>query len=714
MRKTWILLGVWIGSILVNPTQSNAQSPAVGHTKCKPQWRKRFKIRFEQKSILEAVNWLSKRTCYNFILNSRIRGKRISLIVEREVRLSEIYRAFMASLSISGITIVRRGKFRRLVFLQNAKKRAIPTYVGKRFPHARRSEVVTYLYRPKFINLNVIRNVMRQLVTSRALVLPVPNSGVIILIDYASNIHRLLKIVRELDVQEAGGRDRMFLVQVENGQAQNLVQKITAIFHVIPRNRARTLRQRGTSVDESHRLSKVLADERTNRLILVCSNQAYMNAVALIRKLDVPLSEGGAVHVHRLKYAKAEEITQTLSQLTQRGRRQARYRRRLKRRSKTAAAQSTDLFSGEVRISPDKGTNALIIVASQRDYRNLLKVINRLDIRRKQVFVEAVILEVSVGKSRELGAAFHGGAPTGGSTDEPNFALFGTSLAGLNSLSLNPSALMGLALGLRGPDIPGTSALFGGTTGIPSFGVVLRAIQSNDDVDVISTPHILTTTNQEATLQVGQNVPFIAGTSFSNAGLGVTFPVRQIQRQDVALTMKIKPQINAGDKVKLELELEITEIASQNQELGPTTTKRKVRTEVRVQDNQTAVIGGLMRDRVSMGISKVPFLGDIPLIGTLFRVKNKRVEKRNLLIFLTPHIILHASDFQRIFKKKMDERRKFLKMFYDQKARKNFIRARLPRSRRGVMDRMLESVQRTKKFNHIVQKYKAKQKQKKK
>lgn len=707
MRKTRLL--VWLGLVCVAAhtfgvhTHTQAQTPTGG--KCRPQWRSKFKVRFEQKSLLDTVKWISKRTCYNFILSSQVRGQRISLIAEKPVGLSELYRAFLAALAVSDVAIVKKGKFRRLIYARNARRQAIPTYTGKRFPHSRRSEVVTYLLRPKFININTVSNVIRQLASARALTLPVYSSGVLILIDYAVNIHRLLKIIKELDVAEAGGRDKMFLVQVENGQAQDLVQKVSAIFHIMDRSRARAQRLRGQPIDESHRISKILADERTNRLILVCSQKAYMNAVGLIRKLDLPLAEGGLVRVHRLSYAKADEITQTLSQLTRAGARRARIRRSSKRKTRAPSTpQTTDLFSGEVRISPDKETNSLIIVASQRDYENLMKVIRRLDIRRKQVFVEAVILEVSVDKTRDLGAAFHGGAPVDSDPNNPSFALFGTSLSGLNSLVLDPAALMGLSLGLRGPDIAGTSGLFGGSTGIPSFGVILRAIQTNSDVDIISTPHILTTTNEEATIQVGQNVPFIAGTSFSAAGLGVSFPVRNIQRQDVALTMRIKPQINAGDNVKLELDMELTEIAAQNPELGPTTTKRKVKTTVRVRDNQTVVVGGLMRDRISEGVAKVPFLGDIPLLGGLFRVKNRTMEKRNLLIFLTPHIILQASDFQRIFKKKMNERRKFLKMFYDNKARQDFINARLPGSRRGLVDILLEGVSDMDKFNKAVKK----------
>lgn len=663
---------------------------------CRPQWRKRFKPDFRKTKVLAIVKTMARLTCYNFIVSSKLRSQTITIISEKKVSLSDYYRAFVSALAASSITMVRVGKFQKLIYARNAAQQSIRTYTRGRFRHPRRDEMVTYLLRLKYIDVYKMVNILNQLSPSVGRRLVFRQSGVIVMVDYASNIYRLLRIVRALDVQEAEERDRMFLVQVENGQAQAIVQRVQSIFQIMNLSRARAQRLRGQPVDESHRLSKILADDRTNRIILVCSNKAYLNAVRLIRKLDQPLVDGGRIRVVRLRYAKAEEISQTLSQLARGG--GAVRRRRRTRRAKSSTAQAADLFRGEVRITADKSTNSLVIVSNQRDYESLMRVITKLDVRRKQIFVETVILEVSLDKTRDIGAAFHGGAITGGTATNPDVALFGTQLGGLNSIVLDPASLTGLALGLRGPDIPNSSNLLGtaGTgvsVGIPSFGVVLRAIQTNNDVDIISTPHILTAANEEASIQVGQNVPFIAGTSFAAAGLGAAFPVRNIQRQDVALNMKIKPQINAGDRIKLELDLEITEIAGQDPELGPTTTKRKVKTVVRIKDNQTVVLGGLMRDRVSEGVAKVPFLGDIPLLGALFRTKNRTVEKRNLLIFMTPHIVMTPADFRRIFRKKMKERKKFLRAFYTYKRDKieKKLKSRPPLSRHGLIDRILHS-----------------------
>jgi general secretion pathway protein D len=527
---------------------------------------------------------------------------------------------------------------------------------------------VTYLLRVKYIDVYKLSSILRRLTPSTGKIVNFPSQGVILLVQYASNLRRLLRIVKALDVPESETKDHMYLIQIDHGQAADIVQRVRTIFQIISRKRRRALRRRTTFQDE-HILSKILADERTNRVIVVSSHKAYLNALSLIKKLDVPLEGEGKIRVHYLRYAKAEEIAQTLSQLAQ-GAKRVRRRRRTKKAAKAVAAQSTDLFGGELRITADKATNSLVIVSNKRDFDSLMKVIRKLDKRRKQVFVETVILEVSLEKTRDIGLAFHGGVPLDGninnatSGNSPGYALFGTRLAGLNSLLFDPTTLTGLALGLAGPDIPNSSALLGGAKNIPAFGVIMRAIQTNNDVDIISTPHLLTATNQQASIEVGQNVPFIAGTSFSAAGVGLSFPVRNIQRQDVSLKMQIKPQINAGDRVKLEVDLELSEIASQNQELGPTTTKRRIKTVIRVSDKQTIVLGGLMRNKTTLGESKVPILGDIPVLGALFRFRNKVVEKRNLLIFMTPHIIYRPQDFQRIFLQKLKERQEFFKIYY--------------------------------------------------
>jgi general secretion pathway protein D len=349
-----------------------------------------------------------------------------------------------------------------------------------------------------------------------------------------------------------------------------------------------------------------------------------------------------------------------------------------------AASGGADLFTGDVKITADKNTNSLVIVASTSDYRNVLKVIQQLDIPRRQVFVEAVIMEISLEDDLNLGASLHGGKlVTSGTNQLP--LVFGSELGSLNSLGgvTSLASLNGFLAGIQGPPltIPGTSL------SIPSFAILVNALQSSSDVNVISTPTVTMTDNSEGEITVGQNVPFQAGYSpggglsslasaagasgsatssllGSSIGLGgLSSLYAPIQRQNVELRLKIKPQINQGEYVRLEVDEQTEEIASTDPTLGPTTSKRSAKTTVLAKDQETVVIGGLIQERTIKGVSKTPILGSIPVLGWLFRNETSKKTKTNLLLFLTPYIIRDQSDYRRIFERKMSERAEFVKRF---------------------------------------------------
>ncbi|MCI0637178.1 MAG: type II secretion system protein GspD, partial [Actinobacteria bacterium] len=441
---------------------------------------------------------------------------------------------------------------------------------------------------------------------------------------------------------------------------------------------------------QASRLSKIIPDDRTNSLIIVATQPAYLRILELIRRLDVPESgTGGDIHVHMLQHADAEELSGVLQNL-QTGRRGA--AKRPPREGQeggggppVGGAIEGEVFEGDVRISPDKATNSLVIVSSLRDYASLRQVINRLDVQRRQVFVEAVIMEVSLSRVRRLGLAFHGGSTidTGG---EESLILGGTSYpqeggVPFQSIFLDPTSLTGLAVGLRGPEIEGTEDLFAPGVSIPAFGVALQALQTDNDVNVLSTPNLLATDNTPAEISVGQNVPVqqgflpgllgaaagaaagaqqqgIAGIAGLLGGAGGGVP-GSVGRQNVGLTLKMTPHVNDSDQVRIELELEVSEVLDRGN-INPTISQRIAKTMLSVRDQQTVVLGGLIRDGESEHQDKVPILGDIPILGFFFRRTVTTKEKTNLLIVLTPYIIRDASDFRRIFYRKMEERREFI------------------------------------------------------
>jgi general secretion pathway protein D len=433
----------------------------------------------------------------------------------------------------------------------------------------------------------------------------------------------------------------------------------------------------------SVQIGQIISDVRTNTLIIRANERSYDRVYDMLQQLDVPIPNEGQIHVLFLENADATELASTLQSLTQsvQDQREESGPRRGDDEPPVQEGSVSASFSGDISITSDEATNSLVVVASLRDFLALRNVIDQLDRRRQQVYVEAVIMEVTLNRSNQFGIAVNGGAPL--SFGGEDGGLYGaTSLGGLQSTFPDPTSVTGLGLGLLGPSLE-----VGGLS-ISSVGALLQASQTDSDVNILSTPHILTMDNEEAEIVVGENIPFISGISSGLGalgglasslgdgalgdiggalgglgGLGGGFPSVSVQRQDVALTLRITPQINESNFVRLEIEEEVEDVQSIDPVLGPRTTTRQVRTTVVVADQETIVIGGLMRDAQIEDVNKVPILGDIPIIGRLFRQTSTRDTKTNLLLMLTPYIIRDSADFQEIFRRKMEEREEFIRLF---------------------------------------------------
>ena len=607
--------------------------------------------------LLEFVKQMSQKFKVNFILSDKIKGGKVTIISPNKITREAAWQAFLSTLYSKELTLTKVGKFYHIISSRDAQRSPMKTYLegGTTDPS---EEIITYLFKPKYIDVKDVDRILKDLKSKSGVSIIFEPANTVIITDTAINIRRMVKIINELDTPS--GRDSIHVIDIYYADAADVADKLQQIFGDKGKGRSTTGRKGKKSTESadasSVTITNIIADERTNQLIIVAPRDAMSKIVDMINRLDVPIPGDGQVHVYYLENANAEELASTLTGLAGRG---TSRKKGKKSKSKSSSSGTTDLFEGEVKITADKATNSLVIVASTKDFNSLKKVIARLDLRRRQVFVEAVIMEVTLKKDNATGVAMNGGYAfdIGGET-VPVFA--GTTLGSMSSIALNPTTLTGLAVGLKGPDLAGTEGLLGPGISIPAFGVVLQMLQIDSDANVLSTPHILTMDNEEAEIIVGSNVPFITGQARDSNNR----PVLSIQRQDVALTMKIKPQINESDFVRLQVQQEITELVSISETLGPTTTKRAAKSTVVVKDSQTIVIGGLLRDRQTNDAEKVPFLGDLPVIGRLFRRDKELKEKTNLLIFLTPHIIKDEADFQRIFKRKMDERREFLQRFY--------------------------------------------------
>jgi len=632
---------------------------------------KKSKIYFdyEEAELLDILAEISEKLRINFIVEDKVKGGKVTIRCPNPITRHEAWLAFLSALELKGLSIVKVGQFYKIIRFKDAMKSPAPLYSeGQRIPKEERA--VTYIYHLKYLAIKDAEAILKQLKSKDGDVVAFLPTNSFIITDSALNLHRMLRLLKQIDVP--GQQDHIHIVEIFHADVTSLAEQINQIFgekakkgqnttrapHVkSPKGRKGKKAQKASAGTEEDAggipmITKVLPDERTNQLLIVCPDNTLKEVLGLIRELDVPIPGEGQVHIYYLENADAEETASTLANLAQGS--------SSRKGKKGGSKQAASLFEGEVKITADKATNSLVIVASLKDFKRLQKVIQKLDVRRRQVFVEAVIMEVTLSKNRNLGIALNGGATydIGGDTI-PIFG--GTTFGTLSSIALDPTALQGLAVGLQGPDLEGTEGLILPGVSLPSFGVILQALQTDANANVLSTPHILTMDNEEAQIVVGSNVPFITGQTY---GYNNTTPILQIQRQDVALTMKIKPQINESDFVRLTVEEEVTELVSISETLGPTTTKRAAKTVVVVKDGQTVVIGGLIKDKKTEDVSKIPFLGDIPIIGRLFRTTRTVNEKANLLIFLTPYIVVDDYDFQKIFKRKMRERAEFLRRFY--------------------------------------------------
>jgi len=674
----------------------------------------RYNIYFEKVEIEKLVQTVSDATCKTFILGENVRGK-ISIIGpdngKVEVNADEFYAAFLSALDANNLAVVPYGKFSKIVEKPKAKQSNIPTITDANGEYTTNEQMVTRMFKIRYVELDPLRNVIQQLVSPGGDSIPF-QPDTLIVNDLGANMHRIERIIEQLDTRSAS--DEMRVVQVRYALASDVASTIQKLFEQKGRTGTRPATLPvppptpvppigsqpqpavgATGAPAPATLTTLLADERTNKLIIVASPAANERIDGILREIDVPISGEGRINVYALNNATAEDIAATLQALAQGTANRPRtgagappgqpgytppvVQPAVQRAGGVAA---TELFAGEVKISPDKATNSLVVVASQADYRSLVRVIEKLDLPRRQVFVEAVLMEVDMDRETDFGITLHQGF-TLNTPQGQAVGIVGTKYSGSvpPSFSLtNLASFGGFLAGLQGPTIPALEKL---GLNIPAFGIVLHALQTSAGVNVLSTPHLLTSDNEEAEITVGQNVPFQAGfapqslpgvvpssvPSTAAASLGTALGglgayYAPINRQNVELKLQIKPQINASDYIRLVINESAEEIVSNDPVLGPTLAKRTAKTTVVAKDQETVVIGGIMQDRSIENTSKVPVLGDIPVLGVLFRETTKRSMKTNLLLFLTPYIIRDASDFRRIFERKMAERQRFVEEFY--------------------------------------------------
>jgi general secretion pathway protein D len=642
---------------------------------------------FENAQLIDIVKQISKLSGKNFILRENLKGQKLTILCEEPVTPKEAYRAFLVALEINNLAVVQAGKFLKVEERKNAIKQAIPTVFDGEESLPGDESMVTYIYRLKHVELEQAQRLVDSMLNKAVGDLQVYQPNLLIMSDAAININRIKRLLDKVDVE--GLEARIHVIEVKYAAATDLANKLTTLLdpnkaaqkkQSVPgenkeskENKESAKEDKADGADQSDLdlgVTKILADERTNKIIFVGPKEALDRVKRLVDMLDTPEGPSNAplVHVHNLENADAEKVTQALNNLAQ-----AAAKKDNKGGKKGAAADGA-MFEGEVKVTAHQATNSLVIVASQRDYRNLSKVIRKLDVRRPQVFVESVIMEVTLNRTQDLALDWFSAytAPVPGLGDGVGIAgnpggqsrikgvIADTTTGGLASL-------LGF-LAFKGPSIP--VKVGNNNVDLPSFGAVLNALETDGNVDVLSTPHILTTDNVKAEIVVGQTVPFAGGFT-SNLGGGAISsfaPIVSVQRQDVALKFIVTPHVSSSSFVRLELDQEVSDLGPPVDiapgQTQPTTTKRTAKTTVVVKDEQTVIIGGLISDKKTHSETKIPLLGDIPWLGFLFRSQKDDIRKTNLLIILTPHIIRSDDDFRRVYERKLQERQEFMETFY--------------------------------------------------
>ncbi|MGE5663065.1 MAG: type II secretion system secretin GspD, partial [Deltaproteobacteria bacterium] len=493
------------------------------------------------------IKFISEQTKKNFIFDERIQGK-ITIISPRRITVDEAYNVFLSVLQVKGFATVEQGNTIKIVPLREARQESLPT--DRDMEGAAGSEFITRLIPLQNLEAPEVVTLLTPLISKDGLLTAFPASNTLILIDSRSNIDRLLKILSDLDHAGAGSVLRIFPLKYASvtevaRTLDTLYQEQAVTPGAAPRPRAgRPGKARGPA-------PKFIPDVRTNSVIAVAAPEVLADVEDLIRKLDVPSPENtGKINVYYLENANAEEMAKVLATLAE------------KRATAAPAAPGQPAaakgviaaeLEGGVRITADAATNSLIIIASVNDFQTLLEVIRKLDIRRRQVFVEALIMEISLDKSRDVGVEFRGavetsrgdGAVIGGS----NFDFKGNVNDLFSALALgNPMTFAGT--GIIAGGIGGNVTLPDGTS-VPAIAGIIRAAQERNNVNILSSPHLLTLNNKEAEIIVGENVPFITSQSRDTTNLANV--INTVERKDVGITLRMTPHIHESDFVNLEI-----------------------------------------------------------------------------------------------------------------------------------------------------------------
>lgn len=596
------IMGVWVASTAVVMAQA-------------------ITFNMRDAELATVISTIAEVTGKSFIIDPRVKGK-VTVISSRPMTQAEAYQIFLSLLEVHGFAAIEVGKTIKIIPDVNAKQSPNPLANGG--DPGSGDETVTRVIDVEYVAAAQLVPILRPMVPQQGHMVAYAPSNVLIISDRAANIERLVELIKRID--RPSSESEVELVALEHASAAEVVRILTALVQ----QEVKDPSMQGGSMNSR----VMIADERTNSVLLGGDKDSRIKLRALIAHLDTPITSEGNIHVIYLRYSKAKDLVPVLT-----GVGQSIEEEKGAAKGKGAAPAAAGGGGGgktPTNIQADETTNSLVITATADVFRSLQGVIQQLDIRRAQVSVEAIIAEISARRASELGMQwlFDGSNADNSPVGAINFGGDGSSIASIaTSVAAKKPPSLGGGLTIGAGKITGDGF---------KFGALIRALEGDSSFNVLSTPNIVTMDNVEAEIKVGQVVPFVTG-SYTNVGDSGSStpasPFQTINREDVGITLKVTPQINEGNAIKLDIEQTVSSLASSETAAGSITNNRSIKTSILAEDGQTVVLGGLIKDNVDGNQQKVPLLGDIPLLGALFRYKSDNLEKTNLMVFIRPTIL---------------------------------------------------------------------------
>jgi general secretion pathway protein D len=625
--------------------------------------------------IKELIPIMAEMTGKRFVYSDKIGGK-ISISSKEPITVAAAYKVFLTALQMNDLTIVRSGKFHKIIKARDAIKQSVETYSGSYFPDS--DQMIIKIVKLKYIPAAELVKSLRSLYSKEGDIKEYEPTNSLIISDWGSNVEKIIRIVRELDVP--GFEETMEVIPIKYAVASDIAELINKIINKGEKSgssvpRFRRSRKNDDSGKSSVSLSYVTDDKRTNSIIALGNKGGIEKAKELVATLDSRPDgdQEGGIYVYYVKHNDAEEVAKTLGGIADESKKAA------DSASKSGGSGSSSslpvtavpktpsqIFGSEVAVKADKNTNSLLITASPQDYKKVKNILSQIDIPRDQVFVEAVIMEITSDNQRQVGVDIASiTTPEGTGDDFANPAqafavngMFGNESGGIVDF-LNPAnitnALSGGILSFGGGDEKFIQ-LGGQTVGVQSVTALVKLLQRYRVGNVLSTPKIMAMDNEEAVLEVGREI-VVGNIATAAAGVSQT----AVQRADVNTSLEITPSISPeSNAVRMKIKQEVKDVVSQG---DPNTdiTQKALTTNIVVPNGDTAVLGGLVSEKSSNVTRKVPLLGDIPILGWLFRSNNKTVDKSNLMVFITPRIIRNPAQSKELLTQEVDKRLRFIK-----------------------------------------------------